>query len=121
VAHFPAVTPGSTSPAYSINPQNASVAFGLCDINNGMPEMREQNLLELAERASKYSLTLKVMPIEKPYPISVYANAALQEHAITTDEDDLSEVATRMFLNTIDLTAPKNKGPDAPPEKRLTP
>ncbi len=100
-----------------IYPADPTIAFGLCDLHMGFPELGDVDLMELAEAASKYRLSVTVSPIERQYPMSVYARAARLEGEITTDEADLSQAAYDMKLNTISITSQPHKlnSQDRPP------
>jgi Protein of unknown function (DUF2958) len=76
----------------SLDPEDPDLAFGLCDLGLGFPELGPVSLAEL--RALRGRLGLPVerdKGFEGRYPISVYAEAAWQAQRITTSEKDLQQ------------------------------
>lgn len=79
-----------------IDPEQPDLAFGLCDLGMGFPELGYVCLDELAEVKGQLGL-----PIERDlfftgkYPISVYADAARYKQCITTDDSVLQQFAQK--------------------------
>ncbi len=110
--HVPVIFISVTGPEHveeylitETNPENPAMAYGLCQVNDDKPEIREQNLNELTSRVKEQGFKLNVIPIEKTYPLSVYEKAA--EHGITLAEDDLRRAADEMSARTIPLKPKK--------------
>lgn len=71
-----------------IDPDNKDIAFGLCDLGMGFPELGYVSLNELRE-VSTHVLGFAVQRaafFEAKYPMSVYADAARLKDAVTEDE-----------------------------------
>jgi hypothetical protein len=77
-----------------IESEAPEIAFGLCDLGMGFPELGNVSLAELAALRGKLGL-----PIERDrhfkatHPLSVYADAARQGDAITEDPQKLAQAA----------------------------
>ncbi len=95
--HMPVVklfTPdaGCTWLLTEIDPDEQDIAFGLCDLGMGFPELGSVLLSEI--KAVRGQLGLPVERdrfFEGERPISVYAEAARTKEAITLDETALLE------------------------------
>ncbi len=80
-----------------IDPKDPDYAFGLCDLGLGFPELGSVYLPEIKALRGKLGL-----PVERDkffegrYPISVYAEAARANQAITLNEEELQQVAWAM-------------------------
>ncbi len=46
-----------------IYPADPTIAFGLCDLHIGFPELGDVDLMELTEAANKYRLNVTVSPL----------------------------------------------------------
>lgn len=76
-----------------IDPDNKDIAFGLCDLGMGFPELGYVSLNELRQ-VSVPVLGFGVQRaafFEATYPMSVYADAARMKEAITEDEELLQQ------------------------------
>lgn len=73
-----------------IDPEEPDIAFGLCDLGFGFPELGCVSLAEL--RSVRGNLGLPVerdMSFTAEHPMSVYAEAARQAEGITLDKRSL--------------------------------
>jgi hypothetical protein len=71
-----------------INPEDQSIAFGLCDLGMGFPELGSVDLVELDQLRSKYCLQIEQdFSFEARCLMSVYLQASRMEGFITTKED----------------------------------
>ena len=90
--HLPVVRlslPGSNAAwlLTELGPDNTDLAFGLCDLGLGFPELGYLSMDELKDAAAYFGSTLFNDPDFAPrYPISIYARAARMAGAITFDE-----------------------------------
>ena len=79
-----------------IDPEEPGIAFGLCDLDMGFPELGYVSLEELqGVRALGVFKVERELHFEGKYPISVYAEAARQEQYITEDESILKWVMAK--------------------------
>jgi hypothetical protein len=93
--HFPVVklfTPDAncTWLLSEVDPEERDIAFGLCDLGQGFPELGCVSLAELR------SLRLPVerdLSFSAEHPLSVYAEAARQAGGITEDSRSLLDAA----------------------------
>lgn len=78
-----------------IDPENHDMAFGLCDIGAGSPELGYVSLSELATVRGQLGLPIeRDRFFEGEYPISVYATAArMKQRIITNDIKLLAQIA----------------------------
>lgn len=77
-----------------IEPANPTIAFGLCDLGLGFPELGYVDLEELNEILIAGTFQVEQDYSFKPqYPMSIYAHAARIERFITTKEEMLSVAA----------------------------
>lgn len=96
--HFPVVklfTPdaGAAWLLTELDPDEPTIAFGLCDLGLGFPELGYVSIEELAEVKGPLGLPIeRDLSFEAKYPISVYARAASSEQGIT-EEAELLERA----------------------------
>ncbi len=73
-----------------IDPEEPDLAFGLCDLGLGCPELGSVSLTEISALRGRLRL-----PVERDlhfvaeHPMSVYAEAARQSEEITTDPQSL--------------------------------
>jgi hypothetical protein len=78
-----------------LDPEEPDIAFGLCDLGMGCPELGSVRISELESVRGKLGL-----PVERDlhfapmHTLSVYARAAWNAAAITEDEDALRKAAT---------------------------
>jgi hypothetical protein len=74
-----------------INPAEP-VAFGLCDLGAGSPELGYVSIEELRSVRGKLGLPVeRDLSFTARYPMSVYAEAARQSEGITADSRDLEQ------------------------------
>lgn len=71
-----------------IDPDNKDIAFGLCDLGMGFPELGYVSLNELREVTTPVLgfAVQRAAFFEAKYPMSVYADAARLKEAVTEDE-----------------------------------
>ncbi len=73
-----------------IDPEEPDIAFGLCDLGMGFPELGNVSISEISAIRGRLRL-----PVERDtcftaeFPISVYAEAARQKQRITTRKQEL--------------------------------
>lgn len=69
-----------------VDPEDRDIAFGLCDLGQGFPELGCVSLTELRALRGKYGLPIeRDLSFTAEHPISVYAKAARQAEGITED------------------------------------
>lgn len=79
-----------------LDPEDPDIAFGLCDLGMGCPELGSVRISELEAVRGKLGL-----PVERDLhfapvsPLSIYARAAWDAGAITEDERALRQAAER--------------------------
>lgn len=94
--HFPVVKlflPGTafTWLLTEIDHEYQNIAFGLCDLGMGFPEIGPVDLEELLSvRVAKIFAVERDLFFKGQFPISVYARAALHHEAIVEDETILA-------------------------------
>jgi len=71
-----------------LNPENPEIAFGLCDLGMGFPELGYVSLSELKEAQGVLRFLERDLWFDGKYPISVYAKLASQLERIETDDDE---------------------------------
>lgn len=100
VDHAPVVklfTPdaGCTWLLSEIDPEDPTIAFGLCDLGFGCPELGSVSLEELSTLRGKLGLPverdLHFRPLK--YPLTVYAEAARRSGGITENTSALEQAA----------------------------
>jgi len=80
-----------------IDPEEPEIAFGLCDLGQGFPELGCVSLAELRSLRGNMGL-----PVERDFsftadhPMSVYAEAARQAEGITEDTPSLLQAAAAL-------------------------
>jgi hypothetical protein len=95
--HFPVVklfTPDANATwlLTEIEPEEPDIAFGLCDLGHGFPELGNVYLPELIALRGRLGLPIeRDLHFTAAYPISVYARAARRRSQITTSASDLSD------------------------------
>lgn len=76
-----------------IDPDENDLAFGLCDLGMGYPELGYIDLIEI--RAARGQLGLRVerdFSFTGKYPMSIYAEAARQAEHIVENDSTLQQV-----------------------------
>jgi len=97
--HFPVVklfTPDAQATwlLVELDPEATNIAFGLCDLGMGFPELGYVSISELTAFRGKLGLPIeRDKHFEGKYPISIYAQAAYQRQHIVTRENLLSPMA----------------------------
>lgn len=80
-----------------IDPENPSIAFGLCDLGLGFPELGYVDLDELNEiRIAGIFKVEQDYSFKPQYPMSIYAHAARINQFITTRDDVLGVAASEI-------------------------
>lgn len=80
-----------------LDPQEPDIAFGLCDLGMGYPELGYVSLAELASVRGKLGLPIeRDLHFTATHPLSVYAHAARVAEAITEDEQALAKAAAAL-------------------------
>ncbi|OOQ57373.1 DUF2958 domain-containing protein [Mucilaginibacter pedocola] len=82
-----------------INPEYPEIAFGLCDLGMGFPELGFVDLNELRQARGFFRVLCRDENFEGAYPISVYAEAARNAQRIVTDEASLKEAAIKLKIS----------------------
>jgi hypothetical protein len=78
-----------------IDPDAPDIAFGLCDVDMGFPELGSISLSEIGQLHSRLGLPVeRDRWFEGEYPISVYARAAHRAQGIVTDRESLDGAVT---------------------------
>jgi hypothetical protein len=80
-----------------IDPEENDLAFGLCDLGMGYPELGYIDLIEI--RAGRGQLGLRVerdFSFTGKYPMSIYAEAARQVEHIVEDSRALEQAAAAL-------------------------
>jgi hypothetical protein len=73
-----------------IDPDAPDIAFGLCDLGMGFPEIGSVSLSEIDGLRGSLGLPVeRDLGFEGRYPLSVYARAARRADGIVTDKDAL--------------------------------
>ncbi|MDF2380514.1 DUF2958 domain-containing protein [Nostoc ellipsosporum NOK] len=94
--HFPVVRlfmPG-LSHVWLINeidPHEQDIAFGLCDLGMGFPELGYVSLDELKSVIGKFGGVTRDLFFEPAHPMSVYADAAHFYSYITVEKDKVAK------------------------------
>ena len=74
-----------------IDPEEPDVAFGLCDLGLGFPELGNVYLPEIIALRGRFGLPVeRDLHFNANYPISVYAEAARHSERIVTNIDLLN-------------------------------
>lgn len=99
--HIP-VIPEGHRPVWlltEINPDDDDIAFGLCDLGMGFPELGYVSITELVSVRNRAGLPMveREEPFDPSHPISVYVEAARMCQQITEDPDKLA-IAQRSLL-----------------------
>lgn len=72
-----------------LDPANPSIAFGLCDLGQGFPELGYVDLDELLHAVNLPCNIGNDVSFKAKYPMSVYAAAAREMSEITTEDEVL--------------------------------
>lgn len=73
-----------------IDPDYPDIAFGLCDLGHGFPELGSVSMAELEQvKATQNLLVQQDEEFVANYPLSIYAQAASRAAKITLEEDAL--------------------------------
>lgn len=85
-----------------IDPEEPDIAFGLCDLGFGFPELGNVSIAEL--RSVRGTLGLPVerdLSFTAKYPMSVYAEAARQSEGITADSRSLEQAIAALAARRV--------------------
>ena len=82
-----------------INPEHRDLAFGLCDLGMGFPELGYVDLTELQEAQDFLHILKRDCGFKGQYPISVYSEAARSAQRIVTDESSLKKAALKLKIS----------------------
>lgn len=75
-----------------LDPEYPSIAFGLCDLGMGFPELGYVDLEEILSVRTKFGLGVECdLHFKGKYPISVYARAASAYEMVTEDDTILAK------------------------------
>lgn len=81
-----------------LDPESPEIAFGLCDLGMGFPELGYVSLEELATVRGPLKLPVeRDLQFEATHPISVYAEAARMVQHITTDVRRLEQAEQKLI------------------------
>lgn len=79
-----------------IDPEEPTLAFGLCDLGMGFPELGYVDLDEITSVKSRMGLYVeRDLYFEAKYPLSVYASAARNHQQIIEDENVLAQYVVK--------------------------
>ena len=88
---------GATWLISEIDPAHPDIAFGLCDLGVGCPELGAVSISELESVRGCFGLTVeRDKGFEGTYPLTVYAEAASVHGRITTSETALEKAAWKL-------------------------
>ncbi len=79
-----------------LDPEHQNIAFGLCDLGMGFPEMGYVDLKDIQNLAAMTGLVMPVICIRKmdaKYPLMTYWRASLVNSKITMDEKFLMQAS----------------------------
>jgi hypothetical protein len=80
-----------------IDPEEPEIAFGLCDLGQGFPELGCVSLAELRSLCGKMGLPVeRDLSFAAEHPMSVYAEAARQAEGITEDSRALLQAVAAL-------------------------
>ncbi|HEY2034443.1 MAG TPA: DUF2958 domain-containing protein [Rhizomicrobium sp.] len=80
-----------------IDPEEPDIAFGLCDLGQGFPELGCVSLAELRSIRGKMGLPVeRDLSFVAEHPLSVYAEAARQAEGIIEDSRALLQAAATL-------------------------
>lgn len=73
-----------------IDPEDPDIAFGLCDLGHGFPELGSISLLEISSIRGPAGLKVeRDLHFNPEFPLSVYTEAASLKQRITTNRHNL--------------------------------
>lgn len=79
-----------------IDPEETDLAFGLCDLGLGFPELGYVSITELLSIRGRFGLPVeRDLHFEGKHPISIYARAANMKSRIVTDRSFLDSIASK--------------------------
>jgi hypothetical protein len=78
-----------------LDPDEPDIAFGLCDLGMGFPELGYVSLEEITSVKTRFGGVERDLHFTAQYPISIYADAARSCEEITEDEAILSRYVKR--------------------------
>lgn len=79
-----------------IDPEETDLAFGLCDLGLGFPELGYVSITELLSIRGRFGLPVKRdSHFEGKHPIRIYARAANMKSRIVTDRSFLDSIASK--------------------------
>ncbi len=88
---------GCTWLVSEIDPEEQDIAFGLCDLGFGSPELGSISIAELQSVRGKLGLPVeRDLSFTAEHPMSVYAEAARQSERITEDSRSLLQAAAAL-------------------------
>ena len=77
-----------------LEPETPDIAFGLCDLGMGFPELGSVSLTELRSIRGRIGLPIeRDRSFKASHPLSIYAKAARQTSGITEDARALERAA----------------------------
>lgn len=100
--HFPVVKlfmpgTGCTWLLTELEPEQPTIAFGLCDLGMGFPELGYVDLEEISTVKSRFGLGIEADQFFKAkFPISVYTQAAYAHEHIVEVEPILNQFALKL-------------------------
>ena len=75
-----------------LDPEEPDLAFGLCDLGMGFPELGYVSIEEITSVKSRLGLGVeRDIYFDPPYPISVYADAARAHEGVVEDDKSLQQ------------------------------
>ncbi|TFF37935.1 DUF2958 domain-containing protein [Mucilaginibacter psychrotolerans] len=77
-------------------PDEPDIAFGLCDLGMGFPEIGYVSIQEITDAQGPFQRLERDLYFNGEYPISVYAEAARDIGQITLDETVLKQAAYKL-------------------------
>jgi len=84
-----------------LEPELPTIAFGLCDLGMGFPELGYVDLEELAKVKNRFGLGIeRDLQFEGKYPISVYARAARHHQYIIESDGVLQRYTLGNLVTT---------------------
>ncbi|MCR8561046.1 DUF2958 domain-containing protein [Mucilaginibacter sp. BJC16-A38] len=81
-----------------LDPEDSDIAFGLCDLGMGFPELGTVFISELENAQDILRFLERDLSFEGTHQMSVYANAAYEAGEIVTDETTLNNIALKLKL-----------------------
>ena len=81
-----------------LDPDYPDIAFGLCDLGMGFPELGSVSIREIIEAQDFLRYLERDRSFTGKYPLSIYARAARRNDAITEDETALKNAIPQLKL-----------------------